>query len=404
MWFVGIDWADTSHEVAVIDEAGRLLGKRQVAHAVEGLKDLTEFLTAICGPERRAEMACIIEMNHGLLITALLDAGFAVYPVNPATIDRRRAASGAKTDSIDAYLLAKTGRAEFADLRRLEPDSPQVAELKALTRDQDTLIQMQTRLVNQLTACLKAYYPVALSLFTKLQQRSTLLFLQAFPPPEQAQGASREQIAQVLREAGHPHPTKVATTILATLQEPHLRADAVTRHTKSRLLLALIAQLLPLIEEIAAYDKEITRLFLKHADSPIFKSLPGAGKRLAPRLLAECGEDRTRYQDAGSLQALAGSSPVLYASGTYAKPHRRYACIKPLRNALHQFAWHSTLTEDWARAYYQRKRAEGKSHSVAVRALSNVWVRIIFALWSKKQCYQTSIFEEAQRLHAPHAT
>jgi transposase len=72
--------------------------------------------------------------------------------VNPNTIDRRRAASGAKTDRIDAYLLAKVGRADCAELRQLHPDSPIVAELKALTRDQDGLIQSQTRLVNQVTA------------------------------------------------------------------------------------------------------------------------------------------------------------------------------------------------------------------------------------------------------------
>src|SRR5439155_7823740 len=113
-----------------------------------------------------------------------------VYPVNPRTVDRRRGASGAKTDTIDAYLLAKTGRADFADLRRLIPDSEKIAELKLLTRDQDALIQTQTRLVNQLTACLKAYYPVALELFAKVQQRTTLLFLQTYPTPQEASAAS----------------------------------------------------------------------------------------------------------------------------------------------------------------------------------------------------------------------
>jgi transposase len=75
-----------------------------------------------------------------------------VYPVNPRTVDRRRKPSGAKTDAIDAYLLAKTGRSDLPDLRRLQPDAAQIQELKALTRDQDALIQSQTRLVNQLTA------------------------------------------------------------------------------------------------------------------------------------------------------------------------------------------------------------------------------------------------------------
>lgn len=304
------------------------------------------------------------------------------------------------TDRIDAYLLAKYGRSEFADLRRLEPDSPLIAELKALTRDQDHLIQMQTRLLNQLTACLKAYYPVALQFFTKLQQRSTLTFLQRYPTPQSAMDASVEQLEATLREGHHSNPRKVAPKIYALLHRPHLQADEVTTRTKSRLLLILLKQLLPVMEGIAEYDKVIAELFLTHADSSLFRSLPRAGKRLAPRLLAEIGDDRARYQDAGSLQALAGTAPVLFESGQYSKAHRRYACIKPLRNVLHQFAWQSTQREDWALDYYQRKRAQGKSHAVAVRALANVWVRIIFAVWNKKEDYQTTIFVTAQRLHA----
>src|SRR5437868_15009434 len=167
-------------------------------------------------------MACIIETTHGLLIAHLLEAGWPVYLVNPRTVDRRRSASGAKTDTIDAYLLAKTGRADLTDLRRLTPDSEKVAELKLLTRDQDGLIQMQTRLVNQLTACLKAYYPVALDLFGKLQQHSALVFLQTYPTVEAAQTASVEQIRQVLKAAGHTTASKVAPQIFEQLHQPSL--------------------------------------------------------------------------------------------------------------------------------------------------------------------------------------
>ena len=168
-------------------------------------------------------------------------------------------------------------------------------------------------------------------------------------------------------------------------------------------MLVLVSQLLPLLEQIKQYDKEIGTLFLTHEDHELFASLPRAGKRLAPRLLAEIGDDRTRYQDASSLQALGGTSPVLFQSGMYSKAHRRMGCIKPLRNALQQFAWQTTQSEPWARDYYQRKRAEGKSHSVAVRALANVWVRIIFAMWSQHCCYEAALFERAQHQHARRA-
>src|SRR5579863_3309811 len=373
MWYVGIDWANDHHDALVIDEKGSQVGSLRVDHNPQGMIKLNTFLEQIVGWESREQIACIIETTHGLLIAHLLEAGWPVYPVNPRTVDRRRSASGAKTDLIDAYLLAKTGRADLADLHRLTPDNEKVAELKLLTRDQDALIQMQTRLVNQLTACLKAYYPVALDLFTKLQQKSTLLFLQTYPTPKAAMAASVEQIKQVLKQAKHPNPTAVAATIFQRLHQPHLQADAIITRAKSRLMLVLVSQLLPLIEQIAHYNKEIDTLFLTHEDHAIFESLPRAGQHLAPRLLAEIGDDRKRYQNASSLQALGGTSPVLYQSGMYSKAHRRVGCIKPLRNALHQFAWQTTQCEPWAKQYYQRKRAEGKSHTVAIRALANVW-------------------------------
>jgi len=163
-------------------------------------------------------------------------------------------------------VLAKTGRADFADLHRLTPDSEIVQELKVLTRDQDALVQMQTRLVNQLTACLKDYYPVALRLFAKLSQRSALIFLQTYPTPLDAMAASCEQITLVLKNAGHTTAEKVAPKIFETLHQPHLTANALITCTKSRLMLAFDSQLLVLIEQIAAYDKEIETLFLTHPD------------------------------------------------------------------------------------------------------------------------------------------
>ena len=401
MWYAGIDWADHHHDVVVIDETTHQIGALRVAHTKGGLEELTRFLLGIA--HTPDQMACILETNQGLLIAALLEAGFPIYPVNPKTVDRHRNAAGAKTDLIDAYLLAKLGRSDLADLRRLQPDSELVQELKTLTRDQDALIESQTRLVNQLTACLKAYYPVALELFAKLHQRSTLRFLQQYPTPQVAQAASVETLTSVLQQGKHPQPAKAAHAIWATLHQPHLEADAVTTRTKARLMLVLVRQLLPLVEEVAAYDKEISRLFLTHPDSGLFGGLPGAGKRLAPRLLAEWGDDRGRYSANSSVQALAGTAPVAFASGNYAKAHKRYACVKPLRNALYQFAWHSTLRESWALRYYQRKRAEGKSHSMAVRALANGWVRIIYAVWVRHARYETAIFEAAQLAHQQRA-
>jgi transposase len=111
MWYAGVDWGDTHHVVVVVDEPGQQVATKQVDQTVEGLAQLTTFLLSIVGTaERREELAGIIETTHGLLIAALLEAGFPVDPVNPKTVDRHRKPAGAKTHAIDASLLARTGR------------------------------------------------------------------------------------------------------------------------------------------------------------------------------------------------------------------------------------------------------------------------------------------------------
>jgi transposase len=384
--------------VEVLDEAGKRVGARRFAHSYDGLNELKQFVLSMApSPE---QLAGVVETNHGLLITSVLEAGIPVYAVNPTLANQLRKVAGARTDHIDAHRLPKMGRFELAELRRLEPDSATVQALKTLTRDQDALVQTQTRLVNQLTACLEEYYPVALSLFAKLQQRSTLLFLQAYPTLQAAQAASVEELTATLRTGKHTNPRGVAPKMLEELHHPQLVANEVTVRAKSRLMLSLVKQLLVVVEDIASYEKQISTLCLSHQDHELWRSLPRAGKRLAPRLLAEGGDDRRRYADATSIQTLAGTAPVPFQSGNYAKAHKRFACLKPLRNDLHQFAWQSTLQEAWALAYYQRKRAEGKTHSMAIRALANLWVRIIYRMWKSETCYQTAVFEQAQQQHA----
>jgi transposase len=220
--------------------------------------------------------------------------------------------------------------------------------------------------------------------------------------PEAALEADIEEIAALLKRHGHPRPNQTAERIVRKLREPHLKADAITTRTKARLMLALVSQLSPLLDQIKAYDQEIGRLFKSHSDSELFSSLPGAGKRLAPRLLAGWGDDRSRYASAASIQALAGTSPVAYQSGNYRKVRKRYGCVKAFRNTLHLFAWLSTR-EAWAEVYYRRKRAEGKSRSMALRALANIWVRIVYAMWLRHEPYDASTFLAAQQAHTREA-
>jgi transposase len=162
---------------------------------------------------------------------------------------------------------------------------------------------------------------------------------------------------------------------------------------------ALRAQLAVLSTQVAAFDQAIPQLFAQPADRAVFASLPGAGRRLAPRLLAEGGEDRTRYASAASVRALAGTAPVLFQSGAFRGVRRRRACVNAWRQALSHCAWESVPCAPWATASYQRKRAQGKTDALALRAVANQWVRILYALWQARQPYQRAICLAAQHAH-----
>jgi hypothetical protein len=183
-----MDWADDHPDAVVLTDQGQLLGALRVPHTAEGLDHLTRFLRGGASTSGAAEpVVCLVETQHGLRITALLEAGFTVCPVNPLAVGRLRPPSGVKTDALDARLLARLGRNDWPALRVLPPDGPLLQELKTLTRDLEGVLREQTRLVNQLTAGLKASSPAALRCFDGVTRPVTLAFLPASPPPRRPQ-------------------------------------------------------------------------------------------------------------------------------------------------------------------------------------------------------------------------
>jgi len=183
-YYLGVDWADQTHAVLVVDEGGTKIAARTVPHTAAGVsewgRELDEWRAQ--GIERWAA----IERPEGRVVDFLLDHGVLVYPVNPKALDRARdrfRQSEAKSDPFDARVLADFLRTDHAHLHALQPSSEAAQELKLLTDDYQRQIRQQTRLVNQLTATLKAYYPRALEI-AELTTTLAREFLQAYPTPE----------------------------------------------------------------------------------------------------------------------------------------------------------------------------------------------------------------------------
>ena len=140
----------------------------------------------------------------------------------------------------------------------------------------------------------------------------------------------------------------------------------------------------------------------RHPDAEIFKSFPGAGVALAPRLLAAFGTDRERLKIADEMQCLSGIAPVTVKSGKSRHVHRRWACNKYLRQTFHEHALHSLLKSAWAKAYYDMMCARGANHHGAIRALAFKWIRIMQRCWQTRTRYdEAKYFQTLRERNSP---
>ena len=192
-FFVGIDWADESHEVAITNDQSAKLAAFRITHSSEGFDRLVAHLRELGATPVEVQVA--IERPDGLLVGALLDQGDAVYPINPKVVERyrdRHHPSGAKDDARDAPVLAHILRTDGERFRPLAPESDLAAELRLTVRAYRELVDEDVRLTNQLHAGLADYDPVARDLFRDLAAPISLASLTAFPTPEAAQKAGGE--------------------------------------------------------------------------------------------------------------------------------------------------------------------------------------------------------------------
>ena len=108
--------------------------------------------------------------------------------------------------------------------------------------------------------------------------------------------------------------------------------------------------------------------------------------------MAALGTQRDRFRSANELQCFAGIAPVKEASGNSVRIHIRWACPKFIRQTFHEWAACSIPECAWAKASYDRLRARGKSHHVAVRALAFKWMRILYRCWHTRQPYREETY------------
>jgi transposase len=392
--FVGIDWSEKHHDVCIIDERGEVLAKERVADGLHGAARLHAVVAEHSDDPNNVIVG--IEIDRGLLVGALVAAGYEVFAINPLSVDRyrdRHSTSGAKSDPGDAKVLADLVRTDRHNHRPVAGDSDLVEGIKVLARTHKSLIWERQRHVNRLRNSLREFYPQALEAFgTELASTDAVAVLSIAPTPVRGKTLSRSKIASALRRRGRQRNLeRRAEEIQQALRSEQLEAPAQLSEAYGAVVVATVALVASLNDQIAQLERELAAHFDVHPDAKILRSLPGLGVVLGARVVGEFGDDPTRYDDAKGRRNYAGTSPITRASGTRKIVLARYVLNDRLFDACMLWAFSSLTKSPGARRYYDAQRAKGKTNNQAQRSLANRLVGILHGCLRHRESYREEI-------------
>src|SRR3954467_13105070 len=239
MLFVGDDWAEDHHDIEVQDEHGRRVARARLPEGIAGLSRLHELIAEhLTEADVEAETGFVahyvmigIETDRGTWVSALVAAGYQVFPLNPVQVARyreRHGASGAKSDRGDAHVLAEIVRLDRAHHRPLAGDSPEVEGLKLVARSHQAFIWDRTRHLQRLRSALREFFPAALEAFPELTAPEALELLERAPDPARAARLSKSKITAALSRAHRRDPEAKAEA------RPSRRCCAPRRYARIR--------------------------------------------------------------------------------------------------------------------------------------------------------------------------
>ena len=394
MIYAGIDWSEHHHDVCVMDAEGEQLASIRIPEGLEGVVRLHEVLADHA--DEPHEVVVGIETDRGLLVRALLAAGYEVVAVNPMSVDRyrdRHRTSGAKSDAVDARVLADLVRTDRQRHRAVAGDSELAETIKLLARTHQNFVWERRRHANRLRSTLREFYPQALEAFgTKLSSRDAVAVLTVAPTPALGRRLSRSKLAAVLRRAGRSRGVDArAEEIQRALRSEQLSAPESLERTYGLIVTSLVGLIGGLNDQIERLEAQLEMAFERHPSAEVLRSLPGLGIVLGARVLGEFGDDPTRYADARARRNYAGTSPITRASGKGRVVLARFARNTRLADACYQWAFSSLTGSPGARAFYDTHRARGKTHTQALRALANRLVGILHGCLRHGERYREEI-------------
>jgi transposase len=377
--FCGIDWAEGHHDVALVDSDGTRVAKLRIDTGAKGFSELESLLAEHSTEPTSVPVA--IETDKNLIVVALLAAGHTVYAINPKAVARyreRHHQAGGKSDPGDAAILANILRTDRHEHRVMPHISEEALAVRALARQHQEAIWARQLTVNRLRSVFLEFYPNALAAFPILTHKAALEVLGFAPTPGRALKLTRKRVVTLLQRSGRGDRPGLADAIIAKLGQPALRQPPAVEDALGQAVTGLVSVIKSMEVSIANLEDAMTITFEAHDAARLLTAIPGLATILGARVLAEIGDDRTRFATADGLRAFAGTAPITRASGRSKSVRTRHIKNRRLADACHWWAFASITKSPGCRAHYNRRRAAGDSHNAALRNLAN---KLLGRLW-----------------------
>jgi transposase len=381
--WAGIDAGKGHHHVVVLDRDGTRLLSRRIANTEPELIELIDTVTASAD-----DLTWAIDLADGpaaLLIALLLhrEQRLVYLPgiaVNRATAGYR---GEGKTDARDAAIIADQARMR-RDLRPLQPTDPLVVELRMLTAHRADLATDRTRAINRLRSRLAAICP-ELEAALDFTCQGPLRLIAEFPTAAAIRAVGRDELHRRLHAAKVRNAAALATRAFAAAGQQ----TCVPGENVAALLITRLARyVLDLNTELGELDARIADRFHTHDYAPVLTSMAGIGDLLGAQFLAATGGDMTAFASADHLAGYAGLAPAPRDSGRRTgNLHRPRRYSRQLQRVFYTSALISIQRCPASKAFYDRKRAEGKRHTQAVLALARRRVNVLWAMLRDQQPY-----------------
>jgi transposase len=393
--YVGIDWADSKHDVCICPSDSDAREFDVILHHPEAIGAWVKGLYQQYG----GPIAVALELSKGPIVYALQKYDFIdLFPVNPSTLAKYREAfqpSKAKDDPTDAELAVDMLLRHPEHFKVLKPQSTEMRALTTMVEQRRRLVNDQGRITNRLRSALKQYYPQVLEWFEHIDTPLFCAFVKRWPTLTQARRARANTLKQFFHEHHMYREDVLERRRKAIKAASPLTLDEAVIVPYRMQVLVLVEQLELMFKAIDQFDDAIAKLSSQHSDYALFQALPGAGPSLAPRLMVAFGEQRERFSSAADVQKLSGIAPVTERSGQKHWVHWRLQCPTFMRQTFVEWAAQTINKSYWAGAYYRQQRDKGSTYQAAVRSLAFKWIRILY------RCWQTGVaYDEARYLKA----